>query len=413
MDPQTGPGRFALGSEFEIVKRFFDDRVSLTNSFNSGALDQYIQPGDTVARLSKKELAGIYGLEYYGLTVVQHSVSDGYDDLTERTFVWNNTLFQLTDSSEFVITGTGEVYIENFAVEPRRENDHTTGLTYQPDNFDFISTPGLFMQQANAALEHGIDPSRIGRQVELRLDSSYVPQLRTYDLDSYLADQQTASGWSQPTYSQIVLEMDPIVQELFASGVTATIHLGKAVIYGSDAADIISGTVTRANYDIREPDSIVSPWGTIKYYLDDFAHDGVIVFSGAGGDYVLGTHKDDWIYAGVGNDVVEANGGNDLISGGQDADVLDGGSGIDFLIYDGASGAVDLDFLSGTGIGGHADGDTFTNIEGAIGTDGHDKFIAEAGDLRLAGGAGGDTLTIKAPSRRAIRVRADHFLGRR
>ena len=91
-------------------------------------------------------------------------------------------------------------------------------------------------------------------------------------------------------------------------------------------------------------------------------------------------------------DTLTGGGGNDWLTGGPGADALDGGDGIDVLRYDGSNAAVAVDLSAGTGSGGHAEGDTFENVEAVVGSAYADTLTGGGGNDRFAGGAGADSM---------------------
>jgi Ca2+-binding RTX toxin-like protein len=112
-----------------------------------------------------------------------------------------------------------------------------------------------------------------------------------------------------------------------------------------------------------------------------------------------------------GNDTLSGGGGIDTLDGGDGNDVLEGGEGADVLIggehgsatadaagwgdtarYAGSTAAVQVDLLSGTGTGGHAEGDTLHGIEHVVGSNAGDTLTGNEADNRLIGLAGDDTL---------------------
>ncbi|WP_208347871.1 calcium-binding protein [Pseudaestuariivita rosea] len=91
-------------------------------------------------------------------------------------------------------------------------------------------------------------------------------------------------------------------------------------------------------------------------------------------------------------DILNGNDEANLFEGGKGADIIDGRDGVDLVYFDGSLGGVTVDLAAGTGSRGEAAGDRYTNIEGAVGTDHNDVFIASgAGIQYFAGGAGNDT----------------------
>jgi len=79
----------------------------------------------------------------------------------------------------------------------------------------------------------------------------------------------------------------------------------------------------------------------------------------AGGDLITGLS---------GNDSLISGAGADTLDGGAGADTLDGGAGSDIASYASASGAVVVNLLLGTGLGGDAAGDVLSSIERLTGS---------------------------------------------
>ena len=66
------------------------------------------------------------------------------------------------------------------------------------------------------------------------------------------------------------------------------------------------------------------------------------------------------------------------------------GSGSDRAIYAGSDAGVTVNLATGTGQGGHAEGDTLMRIEDLIGSAYDDILTGDGGNNRLVGGAGAD-----------------------
>ena len=101
------------------------------------------------------------------------------------------------------------------------------------------------------------------------------------------------------------------------------------------------------------------------------------------------------------DDTLTGDAGNNVLEGAAGADVLDGGDGLDTAAYTHSSGAVRVNLLNGTNTGGHAAGDTITNIENVSGSRYNDTLTGDTkantlngghGHDRLMGGAGADVL---------------------
>ncbi|KNG92230.1 calcium-binding protein [Pseudaestuariivita atlantica] len=131
---------------------------------------------------------------------------------------------------------------------------------------------------------------------------------------------------------------------------------------------------------------------------------------GSGRDWIRGQAGDDSLIGGDGQDTLFGEDGNDTLLGGNDddhlwasgmgADVLDGGDGSDTANYSDATGRVLVDFqsdVSGAGFvrffdEGAATGDTFANIENAIGGDFADNLRGDGASNMLEGGGVSDRL---------------------
>lgn len=131
---------------------------------------------------------------------------------------------------------------------------------------------------------------------------------------------------------------------------------------------------------------------------------------GEGNDSLYGGAGNDSLSGGTGTDGLYGGTGSDTLAGGEGADVIAGGSGMDYADY-GASGAgVTVNLTTGTGLGGDAQGDVLSGIDGIFGSGfddsltGYDgestvpgdeysnEFYGAAGNDTLDGRAGNDTL---------------------
>jgi hypothetical protein len=75
---QNGGGRFAIGSQFEIIRKFFDP----------GLLTPDVPP--RTQPYTKQEIAlDIFGVEDFGWNMQQKDFQDETDDYAERTYVFN------------------------------------------------------------------------------------------------------------------------------------------------------------------------------------------------------------------------------------------------------------------------------------------------------------------------------------
>lgn len=114
---------------------------------------------------------------------------------------------------------------------------------------------------------------------------------------------------------------------------------------------------------------------------------------------IVGTNGYDVLTGTDGNDIINALAGNDHIIGSQGADQIDGGAGFDLIDYRSSSSGVTVSFVSNTGSGGDAQGDTYTSIERVYGSQfadvmtgdaGNNNFFSYGGDDIINAGAGTD-----------------------
>ena len=82
-----------------------------------------------------------------------------------------------------------------------------------------------------------------------------------------------------------------------------------------------------------------------------------------------------------------------VLTGGAGADRLDGGGGTDTASYETSTSGVAVSLALGIGIGGDAEGDRLFNIENLTGSNFDDTLEGNAGNNKLVGGAGIDTVS--------------------
>lgn len=132
----------------------------------------------------------------------------------------------------------------------------------------------------------------------------------------------------------------------------------------------------------------------------------------SGGDSLVGDSNANHLAGVGGSDTLIGAAGDDTLDGGKRADTLDGGIGFDYASYASSNAGLTAVLLTGfTNLNtGQAAGDSYTSIEGVIGTsqndllagdnnaneliggNGDDELIGLGGNDTLEGGAGNDTL---------------------
>lgn len=115
------------------------------------------------------------------------------------------------------------------------------------------------------------------------------------------------------------------------------------------------------------------------------------IYAGGGNDVVYGGGGDDTLSGEAGNDRLDGGAGNDFLFGGAGADQNIGGSGYDTLSYATSSAGVSVNLAWNQGIGGDAQGDTYSGIEKIIGSSFNDTLISDSSfGVNFDGGAGND-----------------------
>ena len=94
----------------------------------------------------------------------------------------------------------------------------------------------------------------------------------------------------------------------------------------------------------------------------------------------------------AGDDILDGGAGDDELIGGIGADDLRGGEGADTANYADSDAAVTVSLITGTGTGGHAEGDILSGIENLDGSLLDDTLIGDDQDNVLSGSRGDDTL---------------------
>ena len=118
-----------------------------------------------------------------------------------------------------------------------------------------------------------------------------------------------------------------------------------------------------------------------------------VIIGNSGTNIITGGAGDDFLMGMGGNDTLYGGDGNDTLRGGAGADHLDGGAGTDLADYSDASAGVTVHLDGSTGNTGDAAGDTYTGIEGIIGTSYNDSLYGTSGDDVIYGGAGDDYIS--------------------
>lgn len=107
---------------------------------------------------------------------------------------------------------------------------------------------------------------------------------------------------------------------------------------------------------------------------------------------LLGSRFDDTLIGTARANALHGNDGQDTLVGGAKGDKLDGGNGFDYASYDGSLVGVTAHLALASQNTGDAKGDTYSDIEGLIGSAQNDVLTGDAGDNTIKGGSGDDVL---------------------
>ena len=107
----------------------------------------------------------------------------------------------------------------------------------------------------------------------------------------------------------------------------------------------------------------------------------------------MGAAGDDTLDGGTGIDTLQGGFGNDTLIGGAGADTLDGGANTDTIDYSSSDAGVTVVLSDGmVESGGHAEGDTVSNVESIIGSGFADSLTGDTENNVISAGAGADTI---------------------
>ena len=107
---------------------------------------------------------------------------------------------------------------------------------------------------------------------------------------------------------------------------------------------------------------------------------------------LTGTYGNDTLRGNSANNRIDGFDGDDALHGNAGADILHGGPGNDTAAYGQSPQGIVARLHTGAGLKGHAEGDTFHEIENLTGSSHDDTLAGDADDNILQGLAGNDTL---------------------
>lgn len=202
-------------------------------------------------------------------------------------------------------------------------------------------------------------------------------------------------GATSTTATNYLESIDGMLLEIFF-GITQTEEaaIAQASEYILGSADVLAleyGGTPYQNYLVQQA---AEKAGFLSFSSSDASYSdfGDVADATTGNDVLLGTGLGDHINAYAGDDIINAGAGNDIVAGNAGADTMDGGDGSDYLNYTNSSEGVTIEMVAGTGIGGDAEGDSFTAFENVVGSSFDDVIVGDDNANIIQGNAGADIL---------------------
>ena len=168
-------------------------------------------------------------------------------------------------------------------------------------------------------------------------------------------------------------------------------------VYGSRYADRLTGG-DGGDHLYGSPGADVFDGGDGDDFLTYFHSEAAVTVNlatgAASGGYAQGDTFSgiEWLGGSRHDDHLTGDDGDNVLVGYAGADVFDGGAGVDVLSYFGSDAAVTVNLATGRASGGHANGDSFSSIEGVAGSEHDDRLTGDGGDNEFHGAAGADVL---------------------
>ncbi|WDI32469.1 calcium-binding protein [Hyphococcus flavus] len=361
----TDDGTFPTGGTVETVAYDIGNDALLgskeveVTGLNLDVLDFQVGVGTAAEQTSRFWFTVLQGADIFDLALADLSVSiliagDG-GDLTQtldNTYIGADDVFT---SASGALTGTSLIYgdyvdIESGLIAVGGDDLFEVGAARISGDFDDTFTTS----------------SGIGGDDTIRPDSL---ENTTAGNIFIMGDADAVFGGSQANGSSLAGGDDLI--DLSATDITG---LTQTITITGDANTVQSFSVLQGG-----DDTIIGSTAGDIIHGDAVSNSGTI------------TGGDDYLNGGQGDDTINGNAGDDTLIGGAGADDLDGGDGLDVADYS-DSAAVTIALNTGAASGGEANGDTFSDIEGLMGSAFSDILAGDANDNLLIGGNGNDEM---------------------
>lgn len=170
-------------------------------------------------------------------------------------------------------------------------------------------------------------------------------------------------------------------------------------VSASSASDSWTGTAFADFVLMGDGDDVFNAGGGVDFIYGESGNDTLTgdagndtLIGGNGNDNLQGGADDDALLGEFGADSLNGGDGNDFLYGGAGADTLTGGLGFDYASYLTATVGVRADLSAVVAGTNDAQGDTFSGVEGLIGSGFNDELYGDANVNWLYGDGGNDYL---------------------
>ena len=378
-----GPGRFITAADFSLISKFFimEGASGITEpreeAFFANLGEGRYTKAEIFERLGYTQNGKAVNRMYAGAKQTLGFYDDGKDDLLERAYIWNSTSFKISDNAVFVVDKNGNRTIENFGIEPAKDED-----------FDFKG--GFFSNLVNPILEAMIDPSGIGKKVNIEFTGKI--ETNTLTREKFFAEKSKKSAFSLVNALEVNANLNKLINQLWDSGSIKHLYKNKPIIYGSNKSDDISGTVTLTDVNIDQelvaPSKMGQPGVIKKHILSPYVKNGIAYVAGDGDDRITGTNNNDLFLGGDGNDTLIGKGGDDELYGGRGNDVLYG----DYTTDSASSSSSSSTFSTGYTADNNRTFSTSSYSSSSSASSSSNESSNSSGNDILNGGAGNDIL---------------------
>lgn len=264
-----GPGRFANVKDFEFIEAFFKPSKSILPFMQTSSnLSYNLKPGT----YTKQQIIDLLKIEKAFIKKVLGFYDDGKDDLVERAYIWNTSGFMIDDGATFVVKANGERYIENFAIRPLKWNG-------EEENFDFQG--GGWSNLVNPILADNIDPSRIGRTVDINFTGKI--NTKTLTFNDYKQEIAKTDNWAVLNAAEVAAKLqNGLINRLWDNGTTKFLFNNKPVIFGTNQETVFN--------DVMTP---ISKQNLNRHKLAAYVKNGIAYVGGNKADTINGTAYND------------------------------------------------------------------------------------------------------------------------